>query len=94
MNTMDYNQAQQRVSDLKKFYKSLLWFGILAIIVFFHDVFENGNFDITLFNGSIILTIWAIVLAVKAVKLFILNSEWERKVLQEEMKKAKEPIKF
>jgi hypothetical protein len=91
---MDYNQAQQRVNDLKKFYKNLLWFGIVALIIFFNDIFEKGRFDVTLFNGSIFLTIWGIVLTVKAVKIFILNSDWEKKILQEEMKKTKEPIQF
>ncbi|WP_027378612.1 2TM domain-containing protein [Chryseobacterium daeguense] len=91
---MNYNQAQQRVNDLKKFYKNLVWFGIVSLIVFFNDIFEKGKFDISLFHGSIILTIWAIVLTVKAVKLFILNSDWENKILQQEMKKTKESIKF
>ncbi|ALR32096.1 MULTISPECIES: 2TM domain-containing protein [Chryseobacterium] len=91
---MDYNQAQQRVNDLKKFYKNLLWFGIVSLIIFFNDVFEKGRFNITLLDGSIFLAIWAIVLTVKAVKLFVLNSEWEKKILQEEMKKTKQPIQF
>jgi hypothetical protein len=91
---MDYNQAQQRVNDLKKFYKNLLWFGIVSLIIFFNDVFEKGRFNITLLDGSIFLAIWAIVLTVKAVKLFVLNSEWEKKTLQEEMKKTKQPIQF
>ena len=91
---MDYNQAQQRVNDLKKFYKNLLWFGIVSLIIFFNDVFEKGRFNITLLDGSIFLAIWAIVLTVKAVKLFVLNSEWEKKILQEEMKKTKRSIQF
>ncbi|KMQ69776.1 hypothetical protein ACM39_01625 [Chryseobacterium sp. FH2] len=91
---MNYNQAQQRVHDLKKFYKSLTWFGIVVLIIFCNDVFENGKIDFTLFNGSVILTVWAIILAVKGIKLFIFNSEWERKMLQEEMRKSKEPVQF
>ncbi|AZA67160.1 hypothetical protein EG345_22535 [Chryseobacterium carnipullorum] len=31
---MDYNSAYERVTQLKKFYKSLLWFGIVAGIIF------------------------------------------------------------
>lgn len=91
---MDYNQAQERVNQLKKFYKNLTWFAIISVFLFFNDVFENGRFDFTFFNGSIILTIWAIILTVKAVKLFILNSDWERKILDEELKKSKQPINF
>ncbi|SDQ42928.1 2TM domain-containing protein [Chryseobacterium soldanellicola] len=91
---MDYNQAQERVNQLKKFYKSLTWFAIISIFLFFNDIFKNGKFELTFFNGSIILTIWGIILTVKAVKLFILNSDWEQKVLNEELKKTKQPIDF
>ncbi|MFC3159974.1 2TM domain-containing protein [Chryseobacterium arachidis] len=86
---MDYNQAQQRVNDLKKFYKSLLWFGIVAVIIFADDFYEKGAFDFSLWDGSIILTIWGIILTVKAVKLFVLDSDWERDVIEREMRKAK-----
>ncbi|SEM97816.1 2TM domain-containing protein [Chryseobacterium taichungense] len=91
---MDYNQAQQRVHDLKKFYKSVLWFGIIAFIFFFDDIFEKGVFNFSLWDGSIILTIWGIILTVKAVKLFIFDAEWERSIIEKEMKNTKKPIQF
>lgn len=91
---MDYNQAQQRVKDLKKFYKSFLWFGIVAFIIFFDDLFEKGIFNFSLWNGSVILAIWGIILTVKAIKLFLLDDEWERRVVEKEMGKSKQPIKF
>ncbi|WP_449400029.1 2TM domain-containing protein [Chryseobacterium wanjuense] len=55
---MDYIQAQQRVKDLKRFYKSVLWFAIISGIIFFNDIFEKGKLDFSLFDGSILLTIW------------------------------------
>ena len=91
---MDYNQAQQRVKDLKKFYKGVLWFGIVAFIIFFDDIFEKGIFSFSWWDGSVILAIWGIILTVKAVKLFLLDAEWEREVMEEEMRKSKQPIKF
>lgn len=91
---MNYNQAQERVHELKKFYKSLLWFGIVAVIIFGDDILEKGIFNFSLWDGSIILTIWGIILTVKAVKLFLLDSEWEREVMEKEMKKSKGPLKF
>lgn len=94
MNTMNYNQAQQRVHDLKRFYKNLLWFGIVAFIIYFDDIFEKGIFNISQWNGSIILTIWGIILTVKAVKLFLLDSQWEKNVIEKEMRKSKEAVKF
>lgn len=91
---MNYNQAQQRVQDLKRFYKNIVWFGIVAFIIYFDDIFEKGILNISQWNGSIILTIWGIILTVKAVKLFLLDSRWERNVIEKEMRKSKEPIKF
>lgn len=91
---MDYNQAQQRVKDLKKFYKSVLWFAIVAFIIFFNDIFEKGIFNFSLWDGSVILAIWGIILTVRAVKLFLLDEEWERGVVEKEMRKSKQPIKF
>ncbi|STD12295.1 2TM domain-containing protein [Chryseobacterium carnipullorum] len=86
---MDYNSAYERVTQLKKFYKSLLWFGIVAGIIFFDDLFENGSLNFSLFDGSFILVIWGIFLTVKAVKLFLLDAEWERTVMEKEMRKGK-----
>lgn len=91
---MDYNNAQQRVKDLKSFYKNCMWFAIVAIIIFSRRYFKYGNLEQSLFGGSIILTIWGIILIVKAVKLFVLNTEWENKILDEELKKTKKPINF
>lgn len=91
---MEYNQAYERVNQLKKFYKSLLWFGIIAVFVLGNKFFKNGEIEISFFSGSIFLMVWAIILTVKAVKLFIFNSEWERKTLEEELKKDKKPLNF
>ncbi|WP_223608393.1 2TM domain-containing protein [Chryseobacterium sp. OSA05B] len=91
---MDYDSAYERVTQLRKFYKSLLWFGIVAGIIFFDDIFEKGTFDFSLFDGSVILVIWGIFLTVKAVKLFLLDGEWERGIIEKEMKKSKKNIDF
>ncbi|KQM62884.1 2TM domain-containing protein [Chryseobacterium sp. Leaf201] len=91
---MNYNQAQQRVSDLKKFYKNLLWFGIVSFIILFNDIVEKGIFNFSMWNGSVILLIWGIILTVKAVRLFILDAEWERGVMEKELNKTKKPIQF
>ena len=84
---MKYHQAQQRVKDLKSFYTNLIWFFIVGTLIFFNQVFENGEFNLSLFQGSIILVIWAIVLVVKAVKLFVLNANWENRIIEKEIKK-------
>lgn len=91
---MEYQTAQQRVKELKSFYKNCMWFGIVALFIFTRRFVKYGDFTEAISTGSIILTIWGIVIAVKAVKLFVLNSEWEEKVLQNEINKGKKPINF
>ncbi|MCW3167773.1 2TM domain-containing protein [Chryseobacterium sp. 09-1422] len=91
---MNIQTAQQRVKDLKSFYKNCLWFGIVALIIFFRRFMKSGDLSQSLFSGSVILTVWGIILAVKAVKLFVFDEEWENKILEEEMKKTKKPINF
>lgn len=91
---MEYTRAQQKVKELKSFYKNLLWFSIVSAFIFLSDVFEKGTFDISRFDGSIILTVWAIILIVKAVKIFVLNDEWEQNIINEELEKSKEIRKF
>lgn len=91
---MNYQNAVKRVNQLKKFYKHLTWFGIIAGILFFKDHFEHGRFDFSHFNGSILLLIWGIILAIEAVKLFIFNPEWEKRIIENELKKTKTPINF
>ncbi|MBL1221621.1 2TM domain-containing protein [Chryseobacterium sp. L7] len=91
---MDYNSAQERVNQLKKFYKNLMWFGIVAGIIFFDDIFDEGKINFSLFDGSIILMIWGIILTIKAVKLFLFDSEWEKDIIEREMRKGKKNIDF
>lgn len=91
---MNFNNAQQRVKDLKSFYKNCMWFGIVALIIFFRRFMRTGDLSQSIFSGSIILTVWGIILAVKAVKQFVFNAEWENKILEEEMRKSKKPINF
>ena len=91
---MNYNQAQQRVSELKKFYKNLLWFGIVSFIILYDDIIEKGVFNFSVWNGSVILLIWGIILMTKAVRLFVLDGEWEREVMEKEMNKTEKPIQF
>lgn len=91
---MDYNNAQERVNQLKKFYKNLMWFGIVAGIIFFDDIFDEGKINFSLFDGSIILMIWGIILTIKAVKLFLFDAEWEKDIIEREMRKGKKNIDF
>jgi len=84
---MEFQKAQERVKELKRFYRGLLWFGIVSVLLFFSDTIDNGTFDINRFDGCIILGVWAIILLVKALQIFILNPDWERRTLEKEIKK-------
>ena len=94
---MDYTTAYSRTVQLKKFYKSLLFFGIVAVLIipsdfFEHNLFEDHIIRIRLFDGYTILAIWALILAARAVRLFLFDSEWEKDMIERELKKDKQPL--
>lgn len=91
---MDYNTAYERVNKIKKFYKSLLWFGIIAGIILLNDFLKDHFAGINIFSGYLFLIIWAIILTVKAVKLFVFDAEWEKELIEKELGKNKKPIDF
>ena len=90
---MNYNSAQQRVKDLKSFYKNCMWFTIVAGFILIRNIIKDNGTDHN-FQGLFILTVWAIILGVKAVNLFIFDAEWENQILDEELNKSKKPINF
>ncbi|ROH98968.1 hypothetical protein EGI16_20680 [Chryseobacterium sp. G0240] len=90
---MDYNRAYDRVQQLKKFYKNLFWFGIIAAVIIGNDWFNDG-LHYKIFGGHLLLTIWALILMVKAFSLFVFGDEWERKIMDKEAGKNKKTIDF
>lgn len=90
---MDYNSAQKRVKDLKSFYKNCMWFFVVGgFIIIRHFIKYSGTDHV--FHVSIILIIWAIILSIKAVNLFVFDAEWENKILEEELRKNRKPVDF
>lgn len=86
-NTADikYRNAAERVARLKKFYRSLFLFVIIFCAVTLYRFFKTGD----LFYRSeisVVFIIWGIILAVKSVKLFFLNTEWENDMIKKELK--------
>ena len=90
---MDYNNAYNRVQQLKKFYKNLMWFGIVSAIIIGNDWF-NDELHYRIFGGHLFLAIWALFLGIKAVSLFIFNDEWEKEMMRKETQKNKKAIVF
>ncbi|SEG18054.1 2TM domain-containing protein [Halpernia humi] len=84
---IDYSNAKNRVQQLKKFYSSLAIFIVVLAFFSFRKYYLSGEiafFDTN--NFSFIFWIWGLVLAIKAVKIFYLNNDWERRMMDKELK--------
>ncbi|UHO38293.1 2TM domain-containing protein [Chryseobacterium capnotolerans] len=90
---MDYNRAYERVKQLKKFYKHLMWFGIISVIMIGNDWF-NDEMHYQIFGGHLFLGVWALILVMKGVSLFIFNDEWEKETIEKEVGKNKKTINY
>lgn len=88
---MNYDKAYDRVQQLKKFYKNLMWFGIISVIILGNDWIDNG-WQYKILGGHLFLTIWAVILIVKAASLFIFDEEWEKDIIEKEIKKDKKTL--
>ncbi|MGH1518580.1 2TM domain-containing protein [Chryseobacterium sp. JK1] len=91
---MDYHTAYSRTNKLKRFYRSVFLFVIFAAIILPDNIFGERIFHIRLFDAYTILAIWGLIITVKAIKLFIFDSEWENDMIEREMKKEKKPIDY
>ena len=83
-----YEMAVERVKKIKNFYSGLLVFAIVVGVVYGVKISKYGfeNF----FKGfrlSMIFVIWGLILAIKGVKLFFFNSDWENDMINKEIKK-------
>ncbi len=76
-NNKTYNRAQQ----LKKFYKNLMWFGIIAAIMLGNDWIKDEMQD-KMFGGHLLLAIWAVYLGIKGISLFAFNENLEQNMLE------------
>lgn len=78
--------ASERVKAIKKFYSSLAIFIVVSLAIVLWHFQKTGNFEMNL-GRLFIIIVWAIILAVRAIKLFLLNSDWEKDMLNKELKK-------
>ena len=91
---MDYETACTRTRNIKKFYKSLFIFAIFAVLIIPDDIFGEKMINFRLFDRYTILGIWGFIILIKAVKLFLFDSEWERNMIEKELEKEKKSIKY
>lgn len=83
---MKYEAAKEHVARIRKFVVSLLIFCILFLLFYGSDLFSFNELNFGFGRISIIFWIWGIILAVKAVKLFVLDYNWERKTIEKYIK--------
>ncbi len=84
-----YDMAVERVKTIKKYYISISVFLLISIFFFGWNYYKTGGLDLSL-GRYFILLVWALLLAIKGVRLFFFNTEWEKNMLNKELNKDKE----
>ena len=85
---VDYAMAKERVNQIRKFYVSLAVFIIVFAIYSARKYYKTGEVNYLDFNNvSVIFWIWGLILAIRAVKIFFFNHEWDRKMMDRELNK-------
>ncbi|MBN9336432.1 MAG: 2TM domain-containing protein [Chryseobacterium sp.] len=83
-----YAMAVERVQKIKKFYSGLIVFAIVFGVVYGIRFFKHGfSQNLGDMHVSWIFIIWGLILAIKGVKLFFFNSDWENDMINNEIKK-------
>jgi len=92
MSDEKYKKAKKRVEELKKFYRNLVTYTVINIILIIINLVTNPGslwfYWVTIFWGAAIL--------LHASKVFVLRGkflgeEWEEKKIKEIMEKEREP---
>lgn len=86
LEKMKYEAAKEHVAKIRKFAINLLIFCIVFLFFNGRYFFDFKNYNFSFGRLSIIFWIWGIILAVRAVKLFVFDYEWERKMIEKSMK--------
>lgn len=81
-----YEAAKKHVTKIRKFGVSVLVFCLFFIIFNGKDIFRYNDLNFGFGDVSLLFWIWGIILAVKAVKLFVFDYHWERKTIDKIMK--------
>ena len=99
LENRNYILAQQRVEQLKKFYKHLATYLIINIFLsslfIFSDMNDGASFTEALFQKStfIIWFFWGIGLAFDAIKTFgfgkVFSKDWENRKIKEYLNQEK-----
>ena len=86
LNKMKYEAAREHVAKIRTFGINVLVFCIVFLFFNRENIFHLNEFNFGFGRVSIIFWIWGIILAVKAVKLFVFDYDWERKMNEKNLK--------
>lgn len=86
IDKMKYEAAKEHVAKIRKFGINVLVFCILFLFLNRENIFQFNEFNFGFGRVSIIFWIWGIILAVRAVKLFVFDYDWERKMIEKNLK--------
>lgn len=88
-----YSMAVERVQKIKKFYSGLIVFAIVFGVIYGVKFFKHGfPQNLEEIKISWVFIIWGLILAIKGVKLFLFNSDWENDMINKEIKKQNNGI--
>lgn len=82
-----YELAAERVKKIRKFYTSLGIFFIVLIILYGSKFLKYGFPNWSDLQFSAIFAVWGLILAIRGIKLFFFNSDWEKDMINKELKK-------
>lgn len=83
-----YELAVERVKRIKKFYTGILVFAIVFAIVYGIKFFRQGfPENLGQMHISWVFIIWGLILAIRGIKLFFFNTDWENDMINKEIKK-------
>lgn len=86
LDKIKYEAAREHVAKIRKFGVNVLVFCIVFIFFNRENIFQLNEFNFGFGRVSIIFWIWGIILAVKAVNLFVFDYDWERKMIERNLK--------
>lgn len=86
LEKMKYEAAKEHVARIRKFAVSLVVFIIFFLLFNGSNIIRFNDFNLDFVNVSPIFWIWGIILAIKAVKLFVFDYDWERKTIEKYLK--------
>lgn len=82
-----YELAAERVKKIRKFYTSLAVFFIVLVLLYGSRFLKYGFPNWSDLQFSAIFAIWGLILAIRGIKLFFFNSDWEKDMINKELKK-------